>query len=230
MSDQGDIVEISYVPDEPGEGVPEEHEEHPEKPKKSAGRKKNETAKKIQKKLKEQEEVIAKVVEERDDFKDKYLRSLAEVDNFRKRVKKEKEEYQKYVLGDFILGLLEVFDNMERALKASSSTKPGAVTSEDVTSIVSGVQMIFKQLGDLLKKNNVSEVDALGKEFDPNLHQALSKVEQEGIDHQEVVEVYQKGFNYNGKLLRPALVKVAIPIVPPPPAPENAETDDSTEE
>ncbi len=212
MTNQGDIVEISYVPDEDehngGDEAAVHHvEEAKEKPAKSTTKKKSST-KKLQKKIDQLEEALETRTGERDDFRDKYLRSLAEVDNFRKRIKKEKEEFQKYVLGDFILGLLEVVDNFERALKAKMNTE----NTNDEKSIISGVEMIYKQMMDLLKKNNVQEIDAQGKTFDPNIHQALSREEKEGIDDPIVLEVYQKGFNYNNKLLRPALVKVAVPI------------------
>jgi molecular chaperone GrpE len=147
--------------------------------------------------------VCQKLVKERDAFKEKYLRGLAEIDNFRKRVKKEKEEYQKYALSDFFVDLLQVFDNLERALQATQS--------EISESIVSGVEIIHKQFLELLKKYGVTEIDALNKKFDPNLHQALSKEEREGIEDPVVIKVYQKGFLYSGKLLRPALTKVAVP-------------------
>ncbi|MCP4157127.1 MAG: nucleotide exchange factor GrpE [bacterium] len=199
----GDVVEISYVPEK--EDTVIEEPELKEKPKKTTRKKTSQSLKKLQKKISEQEEILEKVVEERDELKNKYLRSLAEVDNFRKRVQKEKEEYRKFVLADFILGLLEVFDNLERALNAASTEQKAE------TSILSGVEMIYKQLQDLLKKNKVKEIDSLGKPFDPNVHQALSKVEREGIAKPVILEVYQKGFMYNEKLLRPALAKVAIP-------------------
>ena len=107
-------------------------------------------------------------------------------------------------------------DNLERALKAKTpSEKKGSVVnllgSDDEKSIISGVEMIYKQLLDLIKKNNVLEIDALGKPFDPNLHQALSKEEREDVSEPIVLEVYQKGYMYNDKLLRPTLAKVAIP-------------------
>lgn len=217
MTEEGDVVEISYVPDE--EEVDKEIESHEEKEgktKKTTAKKRSPTVKKFEKKIEELEETLEKATEERDEYKDKYLRSLAEVDNFRKRMKKEKEEFQKYVLGDFLLGLLEVMDNLERALKAGFSSGKSAGTRADLSnnekSIISGVEMIYKQLMDLLRKNNVEEIDALGKHFDPNIHQALSKEEREGITEPVVLEVYQKGFLYSGKLLRAALTKVAVPI------------------
>ncbi|MCP5108124.1 MAG: nucleotide exchange factor GrpE [bacterium] len=230
MTDQGDVVEISYVPDE--EDVEHEVPDEPKSQKTTpAGKKKPTAGKKLQKKLKELEDTVEKVNEEKEEFKDKYLRSLAEVDNFRKRVKKEKEEYQKYVLGDFLLGLLEVLDNLERALKAKTTAeKTGNSTQMDEKSIISGVEMIHKQLLDLLKKNKVEEIDALGRTFDPNIHQALSKEEREGIPDPVILEVYQKGFIYNGKLLRPTLAKVAMPVEKEEePAPGDENVEDETE-
>lgn len=230
MTDQGDVVEISYVPDDE-EFDDEAHDES--KPHKTAPKKKTAAAKRIQKKIKELEESVANLTKERDEFKDKYLRSLAEVDNFRKRVQKEKDEFRKYVLGDFLLNLLEVHDNFERALKAkvpsnNHGTGANRDTGGDVKSIISGIEMIYKQLADLLKKNNVEEIDALGKHFDPNIHQALSKEERESVLEPVILEVYQKGFMYNGKLLRPTLAKVAMPMekTPEPPAERTIEIDD----
>lgn len=217
MAEQGDVVEISYVPDDEDDEPEVPHKK--EKAHKDDAKKKtaHPALKKLQKKLEEQQEIMEKVVHERDEFKDKYLRSLAEVDNFRKRVNKEKEEFRKYVLGDFILGLLEVVDNLERALKAKTNagknaTPAGTTAVEDEKSIISGVEMIYKQFMELLRRNNVEEIDSLGKLFDPNIHQALSKDEREGILEPVVLEVYQRGFIYNGKLLRPALVRVAMPL------------------
>jgi molecular chaperone GrpE len=219
MTDKGDIVEVNYTPeDEEEDKVAVEVEEHAEEDehdhdKKASAKKKSHTAKKIQKKIKELYDSLEKVTAEKDELKDKYLRSLAEMDNFRKRVKKEKDEFQKYVMSDFFLGLLEVVDNLERALKAriAAEIQNAHSAANNEKSIISGIEMIHKQLVDLLKKNGVEEIDALGRAFDPNIHQALSKEEREGIVSPVVLEVYQKGFMYNGKLLRPVLTKVAMP-------------------
>lgn len=203
MTDQKDKINITYIPDknhiDDDKKNTEAKSSHRER-----NSKKQHIPKKIQEQLKKQEEILKKVVKERDEIRDKYLRNLAEVDNFRKRIKKEKEEYFKYALGEFLLGLLPIIDNLERALNSKS-------TSPDEKSILSGVEMIYKQVMDLLKKCQVEEIEALNQPFDPNYHQALSKIEQEDIEESMVVEVYQKGYSYHNKLLRPSLTKVAIP-------------------
>lgn len=192
---------IGYVPEDSApdkEDVTAEKEAHSEEhPKKKAA------AKKTAHKHHDVEETLRQAFQERDELKDKYLRGLAEMDNFRKRVNKEKEEFQKYVLGEFLLDLLQIYDNLERALKATSL--------ENEKGIIAGVEIIRKQLLDLFKKYHVVEIDALGKPFDPIFHEALSKEERQEIVKPLVVEIYQKGFTYNDKLLRPVLTKVAIP-------------------
>jgi molecular chaperone GrpE len=223
MTEQEDRVEISIAQgesDDPHDDEDELHEDEEEMekahPHKKNPSKKRTSAKQLHKELKEKDDILEELTEERDEYKDKYLRNLAEIDNFRKRVKKEKEEYQKYVLSEFLLDLLQVYDNLERALKAKTPAQKDEsvltlLVSDDEKSILSGVRMIYKQFSDLLKRYNVVEIDALGKHFDPNIHQALSKEEREGITEPIVVEEYQKGFMYNDKLLKPTLVKVAIP-------------------
>ncbi len=200
---------IGYVPDESvqdAEEVKDQGENIPD----GSNQKKKSTVRRSHHKALEPEDILRKTAAERDEFKDKYLRGLAEIDNFRKRMKKEKEEFQKYVMTEFLVDLLQIYDNLERALKVKSP--------DNERGIVSGVEMIRRQFLDLLKKYQVLEIDALGKHFDPALHDALSKEVQEGISKPVVVEVYQKGFTYHDKLLRPVLTKVAIPVVATPPA------------
>jgi len=209
MAGDEDKEGIGYVPDDS-----EPEGEEAKAPEKTAqddlAHKRRSIHRKHIPKIPEAEDILKKTTAEREEFKDKYLRGLAEIDNFRKRMRKEKEEFQKYVLTEFLLDLLQIYDNLERALKVK--------TPESDKGLVSGVEMIRKQFLELLKKNQVQEIDALGKHFDPAFHEALSKEEREGISKPVVVEVYQKGFIYNDKLLRPSLTKVAIPVVKNPPA------------
>ena len=203
MTDKNDPGDVGYVPDEPEAPKEGKKEAQPRKAAKTEGKKT--AAQKLQQQLNKQEEIIQLVVQERDEFKDKYLRNLAEIDNFRKRIKKEKDEFQKFILGEFLIELLPVIDNLERALKTSHQPE------SNEKSIISGVEMIYKQLIDLLKKHGITEIESLNQPFDPKFHQALSKEEKEGISAPVIAEVYQKGYLYHDKLLRPTLVKVAIP-------------------
>jgi molecular chaperone GrpE len=209
MATDEDKDGIGYVPDEE-EAEPGVERSGEKNSPEDAGPKRKSVAKRAHHRAVDPEDVLKSAIAEREEFKDKYLRGLAEMDNFRKRMKKEREEFQKYVLTEILLDLLQVYDNLERALKAK--------TSELDKGIVSGVEMIRKQFLDLLKKNQVLEIEALGKTFDPALHEALSKEERAGISKPVVVEVYQKGFSYHDKLLRPALTKVAVPVAAPPAA------------
>lgn len=193
-----DTMEIGYVPDEEADENADEQIEIVKEP----GKKKT-AAKPDQAKIRELEESLIKLTLESGEWKDKYLRTLAEADNFRKRIKKEKEEYQRFVLSEFLLELLPVYDNLERALKSKTSENEN---------IYAGIEIIFRQFNELLRKNGVIEIEALGKSFDPVYHQALAKEERADVCAPTVVEVYQKGFIYNDKLLRPTLAKVAMPL------------------
>jgi molecular chaperone GrpE len=199
--------DVGYVPDDNDEET-DEAKARDKNAREDDGHKRKSAAKRAHHKVPETEDVLKKTAAERDEFKDKYLRGLAEIDNFRKRMKKEKDEFQKYVLTEFLLDLLQIYDNLERALKVKSL--------ETDKGIVSGVEMIRRQFLELLKKSQVHEIDALGKPFDPAFHEALSKEEREGISKPVVVEIYQKGFTYNDKLLRPVLTRVAIPVAKNP--------------
>ncbi|MBN1197683.1 MAG: nucleotide exchange factor GrpE [Candidatus Aminicenantes bacterium] len=201
-----DPIEVGYVPEDKDD-QPAAESEHHRKPRQGKSHGSAEIRGKIaqlEQTIAKQKTIINQVRQERDDFQDKFLRNLAEMDNFRKRISKEKEEFQRFVLGEFLLSLLEIYDNFERAIRAHTS-------DESPRSILSGVQMIFKQLQELLRKYRVEELNPHERPFDPNFHQALSKEERDNITDPTVVEVYQKGFLYNEKLLRPALVRVAIP-------------------
>jgi molecular chaperone GrpE len=198
---------VGYVPDEDEEEM-EEAKARGKNSREDEDHRRRSVSKRAHHKIPEPEDALKKTMAERDEFKDKYLRGLAEMDNFRKRMKKEKDEFQKYVLTEILIELLQIYDNLERALKVK--------ILENEKGITSGVEMIRRQFLDLLKKHQVYEIDALGKPFDPTFHEALNKEEREGINRPVVVEVYQKGFTYNDKLLRPAMTKVAIPIAKNP--------------
>lgn len=130
---------------------------------------------------------------------DKYLRLCAEYDNFRRRSQKEKDNLYGEVKADTLLKFLPVYDNLERAL---------ATPTED-EAYRKGVEMIMTQFCTTMEKLGISEIEALGRKFDPNMHNAVMHIEDEAYGENEVVEVFQKGFKLNDKVIRFAMVKVA---------------------
>ena len=138
---------------------------------------------------------------ERDDLYDRLLRKTAEFDNFRKRVERDRKEMIDWAAADVIGDLLSIVDDFDRALAAPAPP--------EAQSYKAGIELIQRQLAELLKKRGVSAVDALGADFDPHLHQAVAYEEVAGAREGEVVGVMAKGYKLGDRLLRPALVKVA---------------------
>jgi len=130
---------------------------------------------------------------------DQYLRLCAEYDNYRKRSQREKEALYADVKAQTVNELLPVYDNLERALKQPCADEAYA----------KGVQMTMNQFEEILKKLGVEEIEALGKPFDPNVHNGVMHEENEAFGENEVSEVFQKGFKIGEKVIRFAMVKVA---------------------
>lgn len=139
--------------------------------------------------------------EKYDELYDKHLRLMAEYDNFKKRTLKEKEELGSFATAGTIEKLLPVIDNLERALES--------VTEEEKNKFSEGVEMIYRQIMETLEKMGVSEIEAVGCEFDPNLHNAVMHVEDENVETSTVVEQFMKGYKYKDKVIRYSMVKVA---------------------
>lgn len=131
----------------------------------------------------------------------KYLRLMAEFQNYKKRVAKEKSDIHSYANEKIVTELLEVLDNFERALATDNST--------DVEGYAQGMKLIFDQLLGVLTKSGLVEVKALGEEFDPNMHNAVMTADSEEYDSNKVCNVFQKGYTLNGKVIRPSMVTVA---------------------
>ena len=138
---------------------------------------------------------------ERDDLYDRLLRKTAEFDNFRKRMERDRKDMIDWAAADVIGDLLTIVDDFDRALAAPAPP--------EAQSFRAGLELIQRQLAELLKKRGVSTVEALGADFDPHLHQAVAYEEVPGAREGEVVGVMAKGYKLGDRLLRPALVKVA---------------------
>ena len=127
----------------------------------------------------------------------KLLRMMADFQNYKRRVEKEKKDLYSYANEKIVSDLLEVMDNFERALEQEADD-----------SFKEGMEMIFKQLGTVLEKSGLAEIPALGEDFDPNVHNAVMTEETDEYESGKVSGVMQKGYTLNGKVIRPSMVKV----------------------
>lgn len=140
-----------------------------------------------------------KETETREESSDtKYMRLMADFQNFKRRTEKEKSDIYAYANEQIALGLLEVIDNFERALDHESTDKAYA----------EGIELILKQLIEVLKKSGIEEIKTLGEEFDPNFHNAVMMEDNPDFESGKVTEVLQKGYTLNSKVIRPSMVKV----------------------
>lgn len=138
---------------------------------------------------------------ELDETKNRLLRSLADFENYKKRVQNEKEALAKFANETLICEMLPILDNFGRAL--TEAEKQGGHEE-----IIKGLLLIEKQMEDVLKKFGVCEVEAEGKKFDPHFHEAIQKIDSEKPEN-TIIEVMQKGYMLNGRLIRPAMVIIS---------------------
>ena len=158
--------------------------------------KENETAKNED--AKNEEKVI--ITEEKyNELDDRYKRVLAEFENFKKRSQKERELLYNSVLGDIILGMLPAMDNLENAMKAECKDE----------NYKQGIELVYKQFKDFLEKHGVQEIPAIGETFDPSVHEAVSSVQDDTKQPQEIVQEYRKGYKIGTKVIRHSMVVVA---------------------
>lgn len=151
----------------------------------------------IQLLIKENEELKAKIEE----AENRILRLQADYENSRRRAKLDLAATEKYKSQSLITGLLPAIDNFERALQIEAD-------NEQTKSVLQGVEMVYRSLLDALKAEGAEQIEAVGKEFDPNLHQAIMQVEDANFDSNIVVEELQKGYILKDRVIRPSMVKV----------------------
>jgi|KBSMisStandDraft_5_1062788.scaffolds.fasta_scaffold885820_2 molecular chaperone GrpE len=138
---------------------------------------------------------------ERNALQDRLLRTAAEFDNYRKRIDRERREQSESAASSMLAEILPVVDNLERALQAPSGPEAAGYRA--------GVELILRQLADLLRKRGVTPIDVVGADFDPRVHQAVSQETSDAHRDGEVMEELQRGYMLGDRLLRPAMVKVA---------------------
>ena len=132
--------------------------------------------------------------------KDKFVRLQAETDNFRKRLSREKEEFSQYANERLFKELLPIFDNFERALEDPSS---------DIKSFKEGLEMILKQFSSFLEKENVEPIEAIGKKFNPMIHEVLTSEESSENEENTIISQFVKGYTINNRVIRPSQVVIS---------------------
>lgn len=142
---------------------------------------------------------VEKLTGDLQEKKDRLLRLQADFDNFRRRSAKEREEISAVVTQNFCKDMLPLLDNFERAMAAET---------KDVEAFQKGVEMIFTQFQEVLKKNGLEQIEAVGQKFDPNFHQAVMRVEDPEREDDTVAQELQKGYIVKGRVIRPSMVQV----------------------
>ena len=191
------VEETPEVQTDPKEDAPQTEEAEQTAEKAAKGKKKKEKGYTFTREQVEQMELAAKQMES---VKDQFVRQTAEYENYRKRTTKEKENIYQDAKADTIKEFLAVYDNLERAAASEGG--------ED-SPHKKGLEMIFQQVKDILKKLGVTEIEAAGKPFDPEKMNAVMHIDDENFGENEVAQVFQAGFELNGKVIRHAIVQVA---------------------
>ena len=141
-----------------------------------------------------------RLLAEKADLYDRLLRRQADFENYRKRAERDRSDFLQFAGMEFARELLPILDDFERALKTEGADPAYA----------KGIALIYTRLFEALKKMGLEPMDTMGKTFDPNLHQAVERVETGEAEDQSILGEFQKGYNFKGRLLRPAMVKVAV--------------------
>ena len=191
------VEETPEVQTEPKEDAPQAEAAEQPAEKAAKGKKKKEKGYTFTREQVEQMELVAKQLES---VKDQFVRQTAEYENYRKRTTKEKENIYQDAKADTIKEFLAVYDNLERAAASEGG--------ED-SPHKKGLEMIFQQVKDILAKLGVTEIEAAGKPFDPEKMNAVMHIDDENFGENEVAQVFQAGFEMNGKVIRHAIVQVA---------------------
>ncbi|PKL38145.1 MAG: nucleotide exchange factor GrpE [Spirochaetae bacterium HGW-Spirochaetae-1] len=164
----------------------------------------------LREKLVEKDEEFITIQAEANSMKDLLQRRQADFENYKKRMVKMQEDGKRFAIKDFATEIIQINDDLLRALEASSSVlQTGATCDESHSSFVQGVSLISKRIEEILEKFGIVEIDAQGKEFDPNFHEAVEIEMDDSIDRDTVTTVHQKGFRIDDLVIRSSKVKVA---------------------
>ncbi|KQL20578.1 nucleotide exchange factor GrpE [Cytobacillus solani] len=155
----------------------------------------------IEDQLKAAQEKTAELEAKLEEAENRYYRLQADFENSRRRARLDLEASEKYRAQSLIINLLPAIDNFERALQMEAD-------EEQAKSILQGMEMVYRSLLEALKNEGAEPIEAVGKEFDPHIHQAVMQVNEEGFDSNHVVEEFQKGYILKDRVIRPSMVKV----------------------
>lgn len=147
---------------------------------------------------------VEQLTREKAELEDLLRRRQAEFENYRRRIERERMEFAEYASMESVRALLPIVDDFDRALQAARTT--GASGDE----LMKGIELISKRMVETLTRQGLEPISTEGQSFDPHLHNAVQRVEQEDAEDGAILEEYQRGYNFKGKLLRPSMVKVAV--------------------
>jgi molecular chaperone GrpE len=171
---------------------------------KEGHRPESEDGRNLKSKLKKRDVEIKQLKKEKDELRDQFLRKLAEMENLKKRLEREKADFIQFALSELLLELLGVLDNFERAL---SVAEQGA----DGNAFRAGIELIYRMYQNILFRKGVQPIEVKDRAFDPNIHHAMATEESDRVKVPEVDEVLQVGYMLHNRLLRPSLVRVLLP-------------------
>ncbi|MEY4631629.1 MAG: hypothetical protein RIQ81_1749 [Pseudomonadota bacterium] len=152
---------------------------------------------------------IDKLREEVKSLQDRYLRQVAELENYRRRTEREKSDLLKFGNEGLVKDLVPVLDSFHQAMPAGGSEEARSTAS--VEGLISGMDMVRQQLMSALRRHGLEEVPAVGSKFDPNVHQAIQRIESDDCGVETVAQEFARGYLLNGRLVRPAMVSVTVP-------------------
>ncbi len=159
-------------------------------------------------------QTVAELRATNSDLRDKHLRAVAEMENFRRRAEREKSDGMKYAIGDFARDIVSIGDNLRRAIDAAKKESPE--DNSGLKTLLDGVEVTERELLKVFERHGVTRFDPLGEKFDPHVHEAMVKVDVPNVAAETVVQVLQAGYRINDRVLRPAAVIVAKGGTPAP--------------
>jgi molecular chaperone GrpE len=154
---------------------------------------------------------LAELEAQRKDFEERWLRALAEMDNLRKRMRREVDDTRRFAKADVLRAMLEIQDNFERALQSERSLPAAgdASDTDEPDAFRAGVELIFQRLRGVLQDQGAEPIEAQDQPFDPTVHEAVGQLPRDGVEAGVVIEVVQPGFRFDGMVLRPARVIIS---------------------